>query len=113
MNWYCVYKSQEEEFILTEIPQQQVLAGTEFRTCNILLLNHYLVSATGIFKLHNKYFLPHDDVMCWEFRLHSGAVNLFLSPELLSAHLGLGLGRFLRQTKQTPWKNYDGFLLHF
>ena len=64
----------------------------------------YFEDATGIFKLHNKYFLPHDDVISWEFRLHSGAVNLFLSPELLSAHLGLGLGlgRFLRQTKQTP-----------
>ena len=32
MNWYCVCKSQEEGYIFTEIPQQRVLAGTEFQT---------------------------------------------------------------------------------
>ena len=36
MNWYCVYKSQEEGYILTEIAQQRVLAGTEFWTCDLL-----------------------------------------------------------------------------
>ena len=34
MNWYCGYKSQEEGYILTEIPQWRVLAGTEFWTCD-------------------------------------------------------------------------------
>ena len=35
MNWYCVCKSQEEGYILTEISQQRVPAGTEFRTCDL------------------------------------------------------------------------------
>ena len=33
MNWYRVYKSQEEGYILTDIPQRKVLAGTKFWTC--------------------------------------------------------------------------------
>ena len=35
MNWYCVYKSQEEGYILTEIPQQRVFTGNEFQTCDL------------------------------------------------------------------------------
>ena len=35
MNWYCVYKSQEEGYILTEIPQKRILTGTEFWTCDL------------------------------------------------------------------------------
>ena len=33
--WYCEYKSKEGGYILTEIPQWRVLAGTKFRTCDL------------------------------------------------------------------------------
>ena len=36
MHWYCVCKSQEKGYILTEIPLRRVLAGTEFQTCDLL-----------------------------------------------------------------------------
>ena len=35
MNWYCAYKSQEEGYILTDIPQWKVLAGTKLWTCDV------------------------------------------------------------------------------
>ena len=36
MNWCCVYKSQEEGYVLVEIQLWKVLAGTEFWTCDLL-----------------------------------------------------------------------------
>ena len=35
-NWYCVYKSKEEGYILMKIPQKSVLAGTKFWASNLL-----------------------------------------------------------------------------
>ena len=35
MNWYCVYKSQEEGYILMKIPRQNVLGGAGFWTCDL------------------------------------------------------------------------------
>ena len=61
MNWFYVYKSQEEGYILTGIPLCKVLAFTEFWTCDLL---------TQIFfdlQLH----LP---IMIWPFAwLHTSA----------------------------------------
>ena len=43
MNQYCVHKSQEEGYILTEIPQWRVLAGCKFWTCDLSTqIFHYL-----------------------------------------------------------------------
>ena len=53
MNWYHICKSLKEGYILTEIPQQRVLAGTEFQTSNLLTqiffdLQPYLPYSTWI-----------------------------------------------------------------
>ena len=36
MNWQCVYKYQEEEYILTEITLWKVFAGTKFWAFDLL-----------------------------------------------------------------------------
>ena len=52
MNLNCVYKSQEKGYFLMEIPQRRVLAGIEFRTCDLLTqifldLQPYLLKANS------------------------------------------------------------------